>query len=733
MMSIALVGGITNYFLLQKTEQSTLERIDALASIQKNRINEILNEQIERLNGLTNDKLMIENYYNYLQTKDTEYILEIENQMRSLLFSDDNFDKITLFSIDGQVITSISKTNDGEVVSDLFSPDSKSKREIKIIKDGEEPHLYFSGPIIVDNEAAGIVSISADLEELFPVVADYAGLGETGETYLAQKNSDGDTLFIVPLRFDSEAAFSKVVTQDHLEAPMTQALLQNEIRLKDGIDYRGEKVLAVTKYVENPQWGLVSKIDKSEVYESFYEANIIQFGYGIVLVGAMASLSIVMSDRILRPIIKLKDKVKEVEKGNYETELKTLENNEIKPVVEALASLKNSLRIQEEQTETFQEKLKKQLKEKNDLQNALDQSSIVIVLDKDGTISYVNKKFEEISKYSIKDLLGKNHNILRSGFHSPIFYEELWNTISSGKIWRGNVKNRAKDGTEYWTQTTITPFLGEDGKPEQYISVKTDITELMAQKDLIQRQYKELRNIDVRKEEFASMVSHELKTPITPIKFNTEMLLEPGVLGQLTKDQESAIKEIEINAQRLENLISDILYAQRLDMNRMVFNRKEFFSRDLLDQISKNLSPLMKEKKIEFEVKDEFSDTITSDEARIQQILENLVKNAIDFVPDKGGKISMGIKNYNNYALFYVKDNGIGIPEDKQNNLFKKFYQVDTSHTRKHGGTGLGLVISKGFAEGLGGKIWCESQKGKGSGFFFTIPKNQEIEVRADG
>jgi PAS domain S-box-containing protein len=596
-----------------------------------------------------------------------------------------------------------------------------------------ESHVYLSGPIFISGVVVGMITIATDLEDLAHIVNDYSGMGKTGETFLAKKDINGNALFIAPPRFDPEDSFSRVIPQDQLEVPITQALLSQEIKMKDAIDYRGEKVLAVTKYIENTGWGLVSKIDKSEVYASFYEANVIQLGLIIVLVGVMVSISLAISDRILKPIVKLKDKVRDVEKGNYDTELPSMENNEISPLIEALFSLQKSLKKQEKETKTFEEKLKKQLKAKNDLQNAIDQSSIVVVLNKDGTIIYVNKEFEEITKFSADELVGKSHKLIRSGFHTPEFYDGIWNTISSGNVWKGNIKNKSKDGAEFWTRTVITPFLGEDGIPEQYVIVKTDITELIAQKDLIQRQFKELKNIDVRKEEFASMVSHELKTPITPIKFNTEMLLEPGVLGPLTKDQEDAIKEIEINSQRLENLISDILYAQRLDMNRMVFNKKKFSSRDLLGKISKNLSSLMEEKSIEFEVKDEYLGTINSDEGRIQQILENLVKNSIDFVDDKGGKISMGVKNHDNYAIFYVKDNGIGIPKEKQKNLFKKFYQVDTSHTRKHGGTGLGLVISKGFAEGLGGEIWCESEVGKGSGFYFSIPKNQEIEVKTNG
>ena len=727
------IGGITNYFLLQKTEDSTLERLDALASVQKNRLNEFFNEQMERLNGIITDKNFMNHYANYLQSKNPESLLEIEGILNSVLLSDNNFDKISLFSIDGNLITSKSKTQEGENISENIIPENLKSRQIKIMKNGDDYHTFFTGTLLLDNKPIGIISIVTDVDEIFPVVRDYTGLGNTGETFLAIRDDNGDALFITPLRFDQDASFSRVVPHEHLEIPMTQALLQKETRLDDATDYRGEKVLAVTKYLENVQVGLVTKIDKSEVYSSFYEANIVQFGFVIILAGIMASTSLMMSDRILKPIIKIKDQVKEVEKGNYDVKLLSVGDNEIRPLVGALSSLQVSLKKHEKENNDYQKKLRDELKKKTDLQNSLDNSSIVGVTDKDGTITYVNKKFEEISKYSADELIGQNHRILKSGFHGRQFYENLWKVISSGNVWEGNIKNKAKDGTYYWTRTTITPFLDAHGKPEQFIAVRFDITNLMAQKELIQKQFKELRDIDVRKEEFASMVSHELKTPITPIKFNTEMLLEPEVLGPLTKDQVEAIKEIEINTQRLENLISDILYAQRLDMKRMVFNKKEFFTRDLLEQVSKNLSPLMKDKGINFEVNDEYIGPIMSDEARIQQILENLVKNAIDFVPDHDGKIVMGIQNQGNMAIFYVKDNGVGIPEDKQKNLFKKFYQVDTTHTRKHGGTGLGLVISKGFAEGLGGKIWCSSTKGNGAEFCFSIPKNQEIEVKTNG
>jgi signal transduction histidine kinase len=298
-------------------------------------------------------------------------------------------------------------------------------------------------------------------------------------------------------------------------------------------------------------------------------------------------------------------------------------------------------------------------------------------------------------------------------------------------VWHGTIKNKTKDGFDLWFYVTITPMFGDDGKPEQYIFIRADITKQKTTEENLANVLEDLRDADKKREEFSTMVSHELKTPLTPIRFNTEMLLESGVLGTLNADQLNSVKEIEINAFRLEELISDMLHAQKLDMNKMVFNLKKFNTGDCIEQVAKNLYPLIQEKGIELKIKTDFAGDIFSDENRIQQVLENLLKNSIDFVPEEGGKISIKTQIIDNFVNFSVKDNGIGIPKDHEKHLFKKFYQVDTSHTRKHGGTGLGLVICKGFVEGLGGEIWCESIEGKGTTFFFTIPKKQEIEVRA--
>ena len=264
----------------------------------------------------------------------------------------------------------------------------------------------------------------------------------------------------------------------------------------------------------------------------------------------------------------------------------------------------------------------------------------------------------------------------------------------------------------------------QDANKLERIDLKTD-DEINDVTNALNAMIKKVNEVGKMKEEFSSMVTHELKTPLTPILGWCQTLMNPKIMGELTDKQKNAIEKIQSNAERLRQLVGDILDAEKLDMEKMKFDYVEINITEFFTHLEDNLQDTMNAKELEFNVLSDVDLVITSDKNRLEQVLSNIILNAVDFVNQKG-RIDVSVKDSGNTVEFSVKDNGIGIPRSKINGLFKKFYQVDTSMTREHGGTGLGLAIVKGIVNGLGGKVWVKSKVKVGTTFYFTIPKKQK-------
>lgn len=248
--------------------------------------------------------------------------------------------------------------------------------------------------------------------------------------------------------------------------------------------------------------------------------------------------------------------------------------------------------------------------------------------------------------------------------------------------------------------------------------------ELIKKSILLEEQNKKLVEIDKKKAEFASMVTHELKTPLTPILSWCDILLHHDSLGPLNDEQKNAITKVRHNARKLLRLISDILDAEKLGLNQMTFNYKNIDIQEFVRDLSETYAPILAEKRIRYFVSCPKGLVLHLDELRLAQVLKNFINNSIDFVPGRNGRVQLKIEQSPDTVMFSVIDNGVGIPKEKQQNLFQKFYQIDTSSTRKHGGSGLGLAICKGIIESFGGTVGVQSEPGMGSRFYFTIPKS---------
>jgi signal transduction histidine kinase len=314
---------------------------------------------------------------------------------------------------------------------------------------------------------------------------------------------------------------------------------------------------------------------------------------------------------------------------------------------------------------------------------------------------------------------------------------------ASIQIGKGDYRTACKFLSKTHRGDEIGKLSSEIEKMRQSIeSMKTNLDKLVEQRtkeleiknqELFEREKdlekanQELVRTELAKEEFMSMVSHELKTPLTPLKMYAEMFLKTNVLGKLDEKQRQVMKLMRNNVSKLEMLVNDVMDVYKLDIGKLRLNKKQTQVSELVKENMAELQPLMEDKAIKFEAviaPPASKIAVVCDSKRIGQVISNLVKNSVDFVPDKGGKITIKVEkgNPDDNVSFTVEDNGTGIPAEKADNLFKSFYQIDTTITRKHGGTGLGLAICKGIIEGHGGNIWIDKNYTVGTSIRFSLP-----------
>jgi PAS domain S-box-containing protein len=385
------------------------------------------------------------------------------------------------------------------------------------------------------------------------------------------------------------------------------------------------------------------------------------------------------------------------------------------------------------------------LQEVSDLKTALDEHASVAITTPRGSITYVNDKFCETSKYSRDELLGQDHRIVNSGYHPEEFIGELWTTIGRGQVWKGELCNRAKDGSIYWADTTIVPFLDAEGKPYQYVSIRADITARKQVEQTLQQKNLELEEANRMKSQFLANMSHELRTPLNSIIGFSEVLKE-GLMGAMTAQQRESIGNIYSSGSQLLLLINDILDLSKIEAGKMTLDLESVHIPTLLADSMSVIKEMAANRRIRSKlVAAADLGSVWADPSKVKQILYNLLSNAVKFTKD-GGRVTVkaGIVPRakvgqlagsgpgralpladNEFAEFLevsVADSGIGMSPEGLEQLFKPFSQIDGGLARQFGGTGLGLAMVKLLAELHQGTVAVQSTVGEGSCFTAWLP-----------
>ena len=352
----------------------------------------------------------------------------------------------------------------------------------------------------------------------------------------------------------------------------------------------------------------------------------------------------------------------------------------------------------------------------------------IISINETGMIVLWNQAAGRIFGYSEYEVIGKPIDIIipdnYQKKHSIDFDQFLKGKMEEDDGKTFELDALKKDGSVFPAELSLSVDITEDGRI--FTGILRDITYRRRAMKALEKANIELKRADELKMQFLNITSHELRTPITPMIAQLQMILE-GFFGSLVEDQKKSLIMILNNAKRLNRLIGEILDISRLETGEMKFYMKTNCLNDVMSEAIETMKPKAKTNKINLTFSQENTVSCVFDKDRIIQVVINLINNAIKFT-DPGGIIEVKLFDENNSANIHVSDNGIGIDDNDLRRIFRPFEQVDSTMTRNHEGVGLGLAICKGIIISHGGKIKVESEVGKGTNFIFTLPYNLEIE-----
>jgi PAS domain S-box-containing protein len=377
-----------------------------------------------------------------------------------------------------------------------------------------------------------------------------------------------------------------------------------------------------------------------------------------------------------------------------------------------------------------EEQLRSSSKEVIDLKAALDEHAIVAITDPQGRITYVNDKFCAISKYAREELLGQDHRMINSGHHSKEFIRDLWTTIGRGRVWHGEIKNRAKDGSFYWVDTTIVPFLNDAGKPRQYIAIRADITERKNAEEAVNRMNAELElrvaertaQLEAANREleaFSYSVSHDLRAPLRAVDGFSQAAIED--FGPMLPDEgRRQLQTIRHSAQRMGALIDDLLTFSRL--SRQPLAKRTVDTLVLVRVALQELGSPWPDRRVEIKM-GELAPSL-GDPALLKQVWLNLLGNALKYTRQREcAVIEIGCTPGGSGTTFFVRDNGTGFNMRYVGKLFGVFQRLH--RMEDYEGTGVGLATVQRIITRHGGRVWAEAVENQGATFYFTLSEEE--------
>ena len=373
------------------------------------------------------------------------------------------------------------------------------------------------------------------------------------------------------------------------------------------------------------------------------------------------------------------------------------------------------------------------------LSQAVEQSpESIMITNLEAEIEFVNEAFVRNTGYGRDEVMGRNPRLLQSGKTPLATYQAMWETLGRGEVWKGELVNRRKDGSEYLESAIITPIRQADGRNSHYVAVQEDITLLREARRALERDKEQLAALVAERTEelaatrdaaeaanraksaFLANMSHEIRTPMNAIIGLTHLMRQTAT----TAEQHQRLDKIDLAARHLLSIINDVLDLSKIEAGRLDLETMDFPLGSILDHVRSLIAEQARAKGLAVAVEGAAAPLwLRGDPLRLRQALLNFAGNAVKFTGRGGITLRAKVVEEGEGSLllrFEVQDSGIGISAEVLPSLFETFTQADVKTTRKYGGTGLGLAITRRLARMMGGDAGADSSYGQGSTFWFT-------------
>jgi len=529
-LPLALLGYLNLQDDTEALRQQALERMSGLADKKMNQVEDYLAERVQDVRILARSPTVIKAmpglFESYAERAGSRYLSEdksLRQYFRRYVEDAGWFYDIFLITPQGEIV--YTQKHEDDFATNLITghyQDSQLALAFKttlmtleprisgygLYAPSQMPALFITVPLMQDGRFMGVFAVQLSNRLLNQVATDATGLGRSGEAVFAMRDGDG-VLFTTPLKYRADAALSfRVSKKSELAAPMIAALT-GASGDGAGLDYRAKAVVAAWRYLPELDWGMVVKMDEDEVFASISKQQVVMLETLLGMLLFTCFVAYYFGRQITKPLENMALTAAEVARGNLSQQADESAPGELGLFAAAFNRMSRNLRELyhsleeriEERTRDLNvsnELLQDEIVEREHIEAALrdsqqhlfsslndlryqkfvlDQHALVVTADLNGAITYVNDKFCALTGYTAAELIGQDHRLLNSGTHPAEFFADMYRTITTGKVWNGEICNRAKDGSLHWLMTTIVPFLDQAGQPSQYITMSTDITD----------------------------------------------------------------------------------------------------------------------------------------------------------------------------------------------------------------------------------------------------------------